>query len=231
MKIGILSDIHGNLRALEAILHAFQLQRVEKIICLGDMIGYYHQSSEVLNLLMKSNVASILGNHKEKLIGYLNCSPEKWQACFLDSVKENITTKHLEWLSKLPKSSEININGKHIAFFHGSPWDPLEEYIYPDSNKFDDFTALHWNYIFLGHTHYPMFKQAGSKNIVNPGSCGQPRDGDLRASATIFDPVKEQIFFVKEPYDIQSTTREARLAGVPSVAIKKLEQGEKHDKG
>ena len=231
MKIGVLSDIHGNLRALEAILRAFRLRGVEqRIICLGDMIGYYHQSLEVLNLLMKLNITGILGNHEAYLLGYLKCSPEKWQAYFLESVKENISPKHLEWLSALPKSLEININGKHIAFFHGSPWNPLEEYIYPDSNKFDDFTALHWNYIFLGHTHYPMFKQVGSVNIVNPGSCGQPRDGDLRASASIFDSEKEQIFFIRESYDIQSTIKEARLAGVSSVVIKKLEQGEEHDK-
>lgn len=225
MKIGVLSDIHGNLRALEAILRTFQLRSVEKIICLGDMIGYYHHSLEVLNLLMKVNVISILGNHEAYLLGYLNCSPEKWQAYFLDPIKENASPKHLEWLSALSKSLEIDINGRHIAFFHGSPWDPLEEYIYPDSNKFDDFATLHWDYIFLGHTHYPMFKQVSNVNIINPGSCGQPRDGDLRASAAIFDSEKEQIFFIRESYDIQSTIKEARLAGVSSAVIKKLEQG------
>lgn len=225
MKIGVLSDIHGNLRALEVILRAFRLRGVERIICLGDMIGYYHQSLNVLNLLMKLNITVILGNHEAYLLGHLKCSPEKWTICFLELVKENISPKSLEWLSTLPKSLEINIDGKHITFFHGSPWDPLVEYIYPDSNKIDDFAALHWNYIFLGHTHYPMYKQAGSVNIVNPGSCGQPRDGDLRASAVIFDVEKEQIFFVRESYDIQSTIKEARLAGVVSVAIKKLEQG------
>lgn len=225
MKIGILSDIHGNLRALEVILRAFRLQSVEKIICLGDMIGYYHQSLEVLNLLMKLNIRGILGNHEAYLLGYLKCSPEKWPVYFLDPVKENISPKHLEWLSTLPKSLEININGKYIAFFHGSPWDPLEGYIYPDSNKTDDFATLHWDYIFLGHTHYPMLKQAGRVNIVNPGSCGQPRDGDLRASAVVFDPEEEQILFIRESYDIQSTIKEARLANVPSEVIKKLEQG------
>lgn len=226
MRIGILSDVHGNLRALEAILRAFRLQSVEKIICLGDMIGYYHQSLEVLNLLMKLNIRGILGNHEAYLLGQLNCSPEKWQAYFLDPVKENIFPKHLEWLSTLPKSLEVNINGKHIAFFHGSPWDPLEGYIYPDSNKFDNFATLHWDYIFLGHTHYPMFKQVGNVNIINPGSCGQPRDGNLRASAAIFDSEKEQIFFIREPYDTQATIREARLAGVPWGVIKKLEEVE-----
>ena len=223
MKIGILSDIHGNLRALKAILRAFRSGGVEKIICLGDMVGYYHQSLDVLDLLMKLNVESILGNHEAYLLGYLRCSPENWQVYSLAQIKENISTGHFRWLSTLPNSLELNLGGKHMAFFHGSPWDPLEEYIYPDSNKFDNFTNLPWDYIFLGHTHYPMFKQEGSVTIVNPGSCGQPRDGDLRASAAVFDPGNEQIFFIRESYNIQSTINEAQLAGVPSEVIKKLE--------
>jgi putative phosphoesterase len=231
MKIGILSDIHGNLRALKVILHAFRSHNVEKIICLGDMIGYYHQSLEVLDLLMKLNVTAILGNHEAYLMGFLKSSPEKWQVYFLDQVKKDISPKQLAWISALSKSLDIHINGKRIAFFHGSPWDPLEEYIYQDSNKFDDFVHLHWDYIFLGHTHYPMFKQAGNVNIVNPGSCGQPRDGDLRASAAVFNSENEIIVIIRESYDVQSTIKEARLAGVAPVAIRKLERGERYDKG
>ena len=230
MKIGILSDIHGNLRALDAILHVFRLQNVEKIICLGDMIGYYHQSLDVLDRLIELDVISILGNHEAYLLGYLECLEEKWKVCFLEQVKENISPKHMEWLSALPKSLEIDLNGKHIVFFHGSPWNPLEEYIYPNSNKFDEFTTLHWDYIFLGHTHYPMLKQVGNINIVNPGSCGHPRDGDLRASAIIFDSEKGQVFFIRESYDIYLTIKEARLVGVSSWVIKRLERGEENDK-
>lgn len=223
MKIGILSDIHGNLRALEAILHAFQLRGVKRIICLGDMIGYHHQSLEVLDLLMKLKIECISGNHEAYLLGNLKCSPMKWKAYFLEQVKENIPPEHLEWLVALPESLEINIKDRHIAFFHGSPWNPLEEYIYPDSNKFGEFAALQWDYIFLGHTHYPMLKQERSINIINPGSCGQPRDKDIRSSAAVFDAKKKQIFFIREPYDIQSTIKEAGLAGVSSDVIRKLE--------
>ena len=223
-KIGIISDIHGNLRSLKAILRAFRSRNVEKIFCLGDMIGYFHQSTDVLDLIMKSNIQCILGNHEATLLGQLKCSPERWKAYFLGSVKESITSKQLEWLSALPKSLDLNINNKKITFFHGSPWDPLEEYIYPDSNKFDDFATLQWDYIFLGHTHYPMVKRVGSVNIINPGSCGLPRDGDIRASAAIFDSEKGPIFFIRESYDILSTMEEARSVGVSSEAIKKLER-------
>ncbi|MBU2634787.1 MAG: metallophosphatase family protein [Nanoarchaeota archaeon] len=222
MKIGVISDIHGNLRALEVILRAFQLHSVERIICIGDMIGYFHQSIDVLDRLMKINVECLFGNHEAYLLGHLKCSRENWQIYFLDQVKKNISRKRLNWLSKLPESLEINLNDKYLSFFHGSPWKPLEEYIYPDSNKFDDFATLRWEWIFLGHTHYPMLKHIGNVNIINPGSCGLPRDGDLRASAAIFDSDKEKIFFIKESYDIQLTIKEALLAGVSSDVIQKF---------
>lgn len=230
MKIGVLSDIHGNLRALEAVLGAFRLVGVERIICLGDMIGYYHQSADVLNLLMRLDIESILGNHEAYLLGYLSCSPERLRVYFLDKVKQSISSKHLEWLSTLPKSLEINIDGKDLAFFHGSPWDPLEDYIYPDSDKFHKFAGLRWDYIFLGHTHYPMLKKVGNLCIVNPGSCGQPRDGDLRASAAVFDLDKEQIFFIRESYNIKSMIEEARSAGVAPEVIKTLDRDGNHGK-
>lgn len=230
MRIGILSDIHGNLRALKAIVKAFQVENVDNIICIGDMIGYYHQSLEVIDFLMGSEIQCILGNHEGIFLGINDYPKDKWNLYFFDQVKENISPQQKEWLSKLPKFLEINNKGKKIAFFHGSPWDPLNEYIYPNSDKFNKFGAFPWDYIFLGHTHYPMTKKVGKVNIVNPGSCGQPRDGDIRASAAIFDSENEQIIFVREAYDVKSTIEEARLAGVSSVVIKKLEFGEKDDK-
>lgn len=222
MKIGIFSDIHGNLRALEAILDSFWNQGIKNLICMGDIVGYYHQSLEVLDSIMKLNIQSILGNHDAYLLGKLKCSSEKWRVYFLEQVKESISKEQLEWLSELPEFLEINLNGKKLAFFHGSPWDHLEEYIYPDSNKFESFKTLNWDIIFLGHTHYPMVKEVGSVKIVNPGSCGQPRDGDLRASAVIYDSKKEQVFFIRENYNTQLTVEEARSAGVDPEVIKKL---------
>ena len=93
MKIGILADIHGNLRALQSIISVFDHNEVEKIFCLGDMIGYYHNSIEILDLLVKLNVECILGNHEAYLLNYLECSPEKWKVCFLEQVKEKISSK------------------------------------------------------------------------------------------------------------------------------------------
>jgi putative phosphoesterase len=227
MKIGLLSDIHGNLRALQAVLRVFDTVGVDRIICLGDTLGYYHQSIEVLDTLIGLDTKCILGNHEAYLLGYLECSKHKFNKYFLQNVSENISLKHLHWLSALPVSLEVHVNDKKLAFYHGSPFNPLEDYIYPDSHasKFDRLSKLDFDYIFLGHTHYPMLKKAGRVTIINPGSCGQPRDGDIKACGAIMDTEKDQNVFVREAYDSSSTIREALLAGVSLDAIQKLERG------
>lgn len=229
LKIGILSDIHGNLRAFEATICSLRSYNVDKIFCLGDMIGYFHQSLDVVDRLIESDIECILGNHEAYLLGYLPCSLEKWQIYFLDEVKIKILTKQLKWLSTLPKSIGIDIDGKKVGFFHGSPWNPLEEYIYPDSKKITDFTSLKYDYIFLGHTHYPMLKQAGNVKIINPGSCGLPRNGDVRASAAVVDLKEETVIFINQSYDIHSTINGAKSAGVDIEVINKLEDGVNND--
>jgi len=222
MKIGIISDIHGNLRALEAILEYFRKLNVDTIISLGDNIGYYHQSIEVLDLIKEKNIFTIMGNHEAYLIRKLECSDEKWRIIFLQNLKENLSNKELNWISNFPLTYEINTDSSKIALFHGSPWNPLEEYIYPNSEKINNFNNLPWDYIFLGHTHISMLKKLENKYIINPGSCGQSRDGDLRASAITIDTYSNDISFIKENYEIQLTIKEAINSGVSEEAIKKL---------
>lgn len=222
MKIGVLADIHANLRALESTLKIFDSNKVERIFCLGDMIGYYHNSIEILELIREKNIECILGNHEAYLLEYLDCPTWKWKLCFLDRVKKNISPKYMDWLSTLPETLEISLEGQKIAFFHGSPWNHLEEYIYPDSDKFEKFTELPYGYVFLGHTHYPMFKKIYDVNVINPGSCGQPRDNNLKAKAAIVNLTKKDILFIEESYDIQVTIEEAYRSGVPYESIKFL---------
>ena len=220
MKIGILADIHGNLDALQSVLKTFVYNEVEKIFCLGDMIGYYHNSLEVLDLLIDMDVKCILGNHEAYLLGYLKYSPEKWQSCFLERVRERISSKNLLWLYSLPKTLEINIDSQKIAFFHGSPWDPLNGYVYPNSSleKFLNYKA---SLFFLGHTHYPMTRKMGNKLIVNPGSLGQPRSGGWPTYAVIKYPSKK-VVFREVLYDKTELERQIDKIDVNNQYLKKV---------
>jgi len=224
MIYGIVSDIHGNLRALDSVLRAFEKRGVDRIICLGDMIGYYHQSSEVIARLMSAKAKCLMGNHEAYLLGLLEVTSEKRQVCLLDQVKESVSESQYAWLSSLSKALEIGIDGGTFGFFHGSPWDPLEEYVYENSTKWSSFTRLPYDHVFLGHTHQQMLKQVGDVTIINPGSCGQPRNGDMKACAATFDTGKSQVKLVSVRYDVKSFLREARTADVSERALSKLEE-------
>ncbi len=223
VKIGILADIHSNIRALEAVLSNFKKQDVDKVFCLGDMIGYYHNPAEVINLLKSIRASCILGNHEAYLLGYKKCSIEKWRLCFLDLAKEKFTTHQFNWLKELPDSLELTINSKKIAFFHGSPWDHLEGYVYPDFSGFEKFHKLSYDFIFLGHTHHKMLKVFKNTRIVNPGSCGQPRDEKNKANAAIVNLDENGVIFIRETYDVAKTIKEAKSVGVSKEAILRLE--------
>ena len=221
MRIGIISDIHGNYSALTAVLDAFDQRNLDTIICLGDMIGYFHQSLEVLDKLMTLDISAICGNHEAYLRGDLSYAPERADIYNLSYVRESISPRALSWVSSLPETLDINIEGIKISLFHGSPWDPLQGYIYPDYTGFREFLKRDSDLFFLGHTHYPLYKKIGSKEIVNPGSVGLPRNGDSRAQAAIFDSC-QGVEFIKEKYDIDRFLTSAQRNGVHPAAIQRL---------
>jgi len=223
MKIGIISDIHGNLPSLEAVLNAFDERGVDTIVCLGDLVGYFHQSLEVLNLIMNSDIVTILGNHEAYMLGILDCSIANWSAYNLDYVKRSIPPRVLEWLQGLPRELFMTVEDLNLAFFHGSPWRPLEGYVYPDSTSLSRFTQLSYDFVFLGHTHYQMVKTRRNTTIINPGSCGLPRDGGHCASAAIVYVGNDvQIELLHIEYDVDSFILSTREKNVNRDALEKL---------
>ena len=115
----------------------------------------------------------------------------------------------------------MKIEGTKISLFHGSPWDPLQGYIYPDYPGFGEFLRIDSDLFFLGHTHYPLYKKIGNKGIINPGSVGLPRNGDSRAQAAIFDS-RSGVEFIKENYNIDLFLESAQRNGVHPAAIQRL---------
>lgn len=225
MRIGLISDIHGNLRALKAVLDEFEGMELDSIHCLGDMIGYLHQSSQVVDEIARSKIQTIMGNHEATALGILACSAEKWKDYNMEAVKKGLTEKQKTWLRGLASSRMMEIDDRRCGFFHGSPWSPLEEYIYPDSDKFEEFPALGYRVVFLGHTHRQMLKHVGGVTILNPGSCGLPRDKSSGASAAVYDSLSGEATFIHAEYDIAATIEEAKRSKASMVAIEKLAQG------
>lgn len=213
MKVALLSDIHGNADALRAILKEMPDDITEYWI-LGDLIGYYYRADEVLEILSSLRCRYIAGNHEHYLrsaqlnSSILNEYKSKYGSS-LEVALKTLSEKQLSFLSNLPDSLEFEVNSKKFLLCHGSPWDN-DEYIYPDtaSDKIAKFSELQADFIFLGHTHYPMEIIQDKKRIINPGSVGQPRNRKPGAHWVIFDLVSANVTFKITPYSIDSLLKD-----------------------
>ena len=197
MLIGIISDIHSNIYGLKAVL--IKLQKTDIIICAGDITGYYTFVNEVFAELQNKQVQFIKGNFDNFL--FTDYSKNKIIQESVNYTKNVITPENLELLKNTKTKLSLKIDSKQIKIFHGSPW-KIDEYINPDYKNFKKFKSINADLIILGHTHKPMIKKINQTIIVNPGSCGQPRDYDGRASCAIYDTktCEAKIFRIKYDY-------------------------------
>lgn len=215
MRRALISDIHGNLEALEAVLDDIQDQRIDEIFCLGDIIGYGPNPRECIDLVMQNSRVTLLGNHDEGALfdpNGFNIGAERaifWTRDQLETGGD-MAQRERRWdfLAELPRTHR---NGPFL-FVHGSPRNPLSEYIFPEDiynhRKMERLFQLVERYCFQGHTHVPGVFTEGyqfyapeeidyeytlvdDKVMVNVGSVGQPRDGDNRACYLILEDGSE----------------------------------------
>lgn len=220
MKICIFSDIHGNLPAFEAAYPLIMRESADVNIFLGDLCGYYFDEIAVWRRLLEiPRLIALRGNHDDMFlqaadgdVGAIEESSVKYgPAIKLFLSKDH--TDMVSWIRQLPISWEDS--GGAYGAYHGSPWDALNEYIYPDASL-DRFDRLRYSFVFLGHTHYPMDKGKGAVRIINSGSLGQPRDGSWPRFAVV-DIGKGEVHFREVRYDKDIFAREIRrsVPGVP----------------
>ena len=197
MKFLLLSDIHGNINALEAILG--EEPEDLQIINLGDVCGYYPFANECISLLRDRSAISILGNHDLGVIqGPLTKREDDYR---WNLARERLIPENLDWLHSLAMSENIDLGDMRLHLHHGSPTD-VNEYLYPDG----DFQghAFEGGITLLGHTHIQMIKHQNSSIIINPGSTGQPRNGRPGADYAILDLAEGTIVFKHLDYDSKS---------------------------
>lgn len=211
MKIAIISDIHANIYGLKTVLADFP--KIDKILCAGDITGYYPFVNEVIDELKKRRVLAVRGNHDQYLLD--GKAPKDKNDDVKNSVqrmKKIISEENLDYVKSLPELLNLGINNKKVLIVHGSPWDQLEERIYPDYPNFSKFSEVDADVIILGHTHYPMIKKINNKIVVNPGSCGQPRDYNL-LSYVLWNTENNTFENKRISWDIEKFKKEARLRG------------------
>ncbi|MFQ5964409.1 MAG: metallophosphoesterase family protein [Candidatus Scalinduaceae bacterium] len=175
MMLGFISDAHGNYIGLKKCIDFLKKNGAEKIIFLGDAVGYFPNPNEVLNLLIAENIICLLGNHDAMLIGQLDLDDQLDKIYKIYETKKIIDNNCFSVISSWLPFSRIEINSKRILCLHGSPWNPVNGYIYPNSDL-ANFSYLDCDFVFMGHTHLPFIKKVGNITVVNVGSCGLPRD-------------------------------------------------------
>ncbi|MFH1683575.1 MAG: metallophosphoesterase family protein [Candidatus Margulisiibacteriota bacterium] len=241
MLYGIISDIHSNLEALDVVLN--QLDRVEKLICLGDIVGYGPNPNECVEKVKGLNIPTVAGNHDKAVTCEMDM---KW---FNPNAREavvwtqrTIFQENFEYLKKLP----LVLEEDDFQFVHGSLRSPLEEYVTSIADALPTFELMKKPICFVGHSHIPTFiaqKKDGNfdgrmltdgeeilveeyeKIIINVGGVGQPRDSDPRASYGIYDS-KTKIFSLhRVEYNIEQVQKKMKAAGLPDPLIYRLEFG------
>ena len=203
--IAIVADIHGNYPALKAVVSDIESLKVDKIYSLGDVAGYYSMINECIELLINKNITNIMGNHDYYLLNNKRCPRSSIANKCLDFQRELITKENLLWL----RGSVEKIDIDNIRMVHGGWKNHLDEYL--RVIKDDYFQGVKGKYFFSGHTHVQMIKKMKQKIYCNPGSVGQPRDGDPKAGYAVFDG--NQIILKRVKYNIRQIEDNMREAG------------------
>jgi len=244
MRFAIISDIHSNLAAFQAVLHDIDGRGgVDRIWCLGDIVGYGPDPRECIELLRQYEHICIPGNHDWGSLGKIDLNdfnPEAAAACHWTG--QQLGSEEIDYLDGLP----LTLHEGDFTLAHGSPREPIWEYLLSTFGAKISFNYFQTRFCLVGHSHVPLaFEQLASSGdcflreipldaplrleenrlIINPGSVGQPRDGDPRASYAIYDSAHDVIWHYRVPYEIDVTQQKMAEHGLPPRLIARLSFG------
>ena len=215
--VALISDIHGNFIALKEVLSAIDRLKIKKIYCLGDVVGYYPQVNECCEELRRRKIECILGNHDWHMISNTHCPRSKSANECLKYQRSVITLGNLKWISSFPVYRKI----KNLSFVHGGWNNPIDEYLVAPTPQY--FELMPNLFFASGHTHKQILKPYGEKVYCNPGSVGQPRDGNNKAAFATFDGEKFELMRVG--YDVNEVGHLMKQLGFNEYYYNRLKTG------
>ncbi len=241
MRILVISDIHANLTALEAVLEA--AGSYDEIWCLGDIVGYGPDPNECVERLQNlPNLICLIGNHDAAALGSIDLNAFNREARHSARWTQSLlTSSSRQFLNGLPQRTII----RDITLAHGSPRSPVWEYLLDPVSAFDNLPFFRTDLCFIGHTHIPVaFRmiegldqmdgellrdgdkpEIAGRMFLNPGSVGQPRDHDPRAAFAIFNPETLIWKSCRVAYDVESVQARMQQADLPARLIHRLSEG------
>jgi diadenosine tetraphosphatase ApaH/serine/threonine PP2A family protein phosphatase len=242
MRVAVISDVHANYHALEAVLEEIERERVDAVWCLGDTVGYGPLPNECCDVVNALADRCLVGNHDLVALGELSVADFNDEAAAAARwTSEVLTPESRTFLERLQPSAEAD----GVDLYHASARDPVWEYILTEEAARATLELSDAPLILVGHSHVALaltlegaevaggvarggseFELEGRRWLLNPGSVGQPRDGDPRAAWLVLDLEKRFATFRRVPYSIQQTQSEMRERGLPRTLAARLERGE-----
>ncbi|HJQ75409.1 MAG TPA: metallophosphoesterase family protein [Gaiellaceae bacterium] len=241
-RIAVISDIHANLHALEAVLAAIDSEGTDELWCLGDLVGYGPRPNPCCALVKERAAVCLAGNHDLGVLGQLELeefAPDAVaSARWTRKVLEDDARAYLESLSPIARTEGVEL-------FHGSPRDPVWDYVLSAEAAEAAFELTEEPVVLVGHSHVPLALAAadgsmagglapegteadlrgGARLVLNPGSVGQPRDGDPRAAWLLLDYGTGRASFRRVAYPVERTQEEIRERGLPDALAERLARG------
>ncbi len=221
--MAILSDIHANLPALEAVLRDIRGRGVDAMLHAGDVVGYYPYPNEVVEALRGENVRSILGNHDRAVLSGEDHWFNPTAATALRWTRTHTDPLSMGFLRSLPPRLAMEIGPRHALMVHGSPKDG-DEYVYAH-DVVEELFPGEVELVIMGHTHVPYIKALGYRLALNPGSVGQPRDGDPRASYALLESEEGSASLHRVDYPVAKVAAAVEEAGLPRFLGLRLFEG------
>ncbi len=246
MRYLVLSDIHGNLTALDAVVSAAEARGFDSTLVLGDLVGYGAEPNEVIARIQQLAPAAVIrGNHDKVAAGVDDA--EEFNIVARDAVNwtvETLTPANRQWLADLPRGPQIVDD--LIEICHGTPYDE-DAYVFDELDALRALESAKRRVCLFGHTHiavafirsgaelqfltgsehaaFSIDLDAGSRYLINPGSVGQPRDGDPRAGCALIDGDAQRVELWRVPYPVEKAQQKIVAAGLPDVLAKRLALG------
>lgn len=226
MKIAVFSDVHGNAIALEAVLNDINLRGIDLVFCGGDLVGYGAYPNEVINLIRKYRIPTIMGNYDDG-VGFsrsdCGCAYDprmkELGRISLEWTKKQVNFENRAFLRSLLERIQFTVCGKKVLIVHGSPR-RINDYLHADMPEesalrmFDDEKV---DIIICGHTHFPYTRIMDSKCLINAGSVGKPKDGDQRAAYTVLKLTESSLEteVIRVKYDVERMAQAIETSGLP----------------